>query len=732
MNNIDSIKLVSWNRWDILIKKIYVYYFLLYNNNPPKWVIKLYNDHIAVLNGGIEEQTIFQTNNKENINEFINCFNNLIININNNGYNIKYPIPLSRNKTPLNGGHRIAIGSVMKLKLPYENINENVNLHFTSYCFQDRKSYETTMPKIVGKQLKNKLDDLQNDFVAMNMLLDGLPNRYRIGIFFDLDNFNEKQYIIKDFFDRNKVDIVYKKEVILTKSGIYKLIQHLYEDNKQVNINWKTTQVFKINPIKNKYKIIVTIFHCKNENTLSMLGKSNGKLKTELRKKLENHHRIHITDNDNDTKMISKLVFHKASIDFINIANVNEFQDLSNQLENYMKYISKLYHINNKLNKKKDKFLPLNEEQFKDMFCITSSFILSLYGIRKNNDIDFIYDTTLINTRLQTKLDMVSHNKYSCLFPNPIKNLIHNPKNYFYYLGMKCLNIELILEMKQKRAELPKDINDIKFIKNFKLYSYLKHMVTIITVSHVIPTAPDVSIIEKMLESVHNNIEGAQYMNHIIFIDTKTNNPLNKQFIKNMNKLRESRPNLFIIEIPNSGLKANYINGIKICKTPYLYFIEHDWIFNEKIPTTYFVNNMEKYNDINYIKLSKRKNMEKGGWDKILVHDNRFNQLVKTDSWSNHPHIVRHKKWLDDWLKIINPNKKAEKSYGIEDIMFQQYQNDIKNISFLKAHKNWGCYNWLSKTGLSPIRHLDGSQHYGDDELDGAPKVIKNKLLYHL
>jgi hypothetical protein len=722
MNNIDSLTLVSWNRWDILIKKIYAYYFLLYNNNPPKWIIDLYYDHIAVLNGGIEEQTMFQTNNKKNINEFINSFNNLIINIKNNGYDIKYPIPLTRNKTPLNGGHRIAIGAVMKLELPYKNINQNINLHFTSYCFKDRNAYKTIMPMIVGKQLKNKLFDWQNDFVAMNMLLDSLPNKYRIGFFFNFDSFNDKQYNIKAFLNNNKVDIVYEKQLIFTKSGVYKLIQHLYDNEKHVNINWKTTQVFKIEPIKNKYKVMVAILHSEDEKIINMLSRSGGKLKTELRNLLGNHHQIHITDNDNDTKMISKLVFHKPSIDFINIANVNGYQHLTTQLENYMKYISKLYQIHNKFNKNSDTSIPLNKEQFKDMFCITSSFILALYGIRKNHDIDFIYDTSLINPILQTKLDLISHNKYASIYPKSIKNLIHDPNDYFYYLGIKCLNLDLINEMKQKRYELPKDVNDIQLIKNFKLYSYLKHMVTIITVSHVIPTAPDVSIIEKMLESVHHKIEGAPYMNHIIFIDTKPNNPLNKPFIDNMNKLRQSRPNLFIIEIPDSGLKSNYINGIKLCKTPYLYFIEHDWIFNEKIPTTYFVNNMEKYNDVHYIKLSKRKNMEYGGWDKILVHDNRFKHLVKTDSWTNHPHIVRHKKWLDDWLKVINPNEKADKSYGVEDVMYQQFQNDIKQFTFKKAHLKWGCYNWLSKTGLSPIRHLDGSQHYGDDELDGAPE----------
>jgi hypothetical protein len=720
MNSINSLNLVSWNRWDIIIKKIYVYYFLLYKNNPPKWVIELYYDHIAVLNGGIEEQTMFQNDNKTNINEFINSFNELIMNIKNNGYDSKYPIPLSKNKMPLNGGHRIAIASVMKLELPYIDIDKNMDLYFTSYCFKDRKSYENIMPRIVGNELKNNLYDWQIDFTAINMLLDSLPNRYRIGVFYDLNNFNEKYNKIKNFLNGNKVDIVYEKQLVFTKSGVYKLIQHLYNNEKHVNVNWKTTQVFKIEPNKNEYKVMVLILHSKVVNIIDMLSKSGGKLKTELRNLLGNYHKIHITDNDEDTKMISKLVFHKASIDFINIANINGYPDLTNQLQSYITYISKVYQIYNKIDKNLDKLMPLNEEQFKDTFCITSSFILALYGIRKNNDIDFIYDTTLINPILQNKLDAISHNKYEYIYPKPIKNLIHDPGNYFYYLGLKCLNLDIILEMKKKRYEIPKDVNDIELINDFKLYSYLKHMVTIITVSHVIPTAPDVSIIEKMLESVREYIEGAKYMNHIIFVDTKPNNPHNQQFIENMNKLRKTRPNLYVLEIPNSGLKSNYINGIKLCKTPYMYFIEHDWIFNQKVPTTYFVDNMEKYNDVNYIKLSKRNNMEYGGWDKILVHDERFKHLVKTDSWTNHPHIVRHKKWLDDWLKVINPNIKAEKSYGVEDVMYQQYQNDITQITFNNAHKKWGCYNWLSKTGLSPIKHLDGSQHYGEDELDGA------------
>ncbi len=83
MKDIDSTKLLPWNRWDILVKYYYVYMYLIYEKNPPEWINQLYHDHILVLNGGKEERTVFQLNVKNTTTQFIKDFHELIQNIKN-------------------------------------------------------------------------------------------------------------------------------------------------------------------------------------------------------------------------------------------------------------------------------------------------------------------------------------------------------------------------------------------------------------------------------------------------------------------------------------------------------------------------------------------------------------------------------------------------------------------------------------------------------------------------
>lgn len=716
MNYIKPTQLLPWNRWDIIIKYHYVYIYLLYLGKPPKWIIELYNDHILVLNGGYEEKTVFQSESKNSVEQFITDFDKLIENIKNNGFNIQYPIPITHKGTILNGGHRIAISLALDLNIPIHTINDNISLSFPSFGFQNRDKYEHIMPKIKNTSAKTSLMEWQNDLVALNLIITQ-PN-YRIIVFFDNDNYKTHKKDIHTFLQDNKTNIVYVKSIILSQSGIYKLTQHLYHTEKHVNVNWKTNQIYPAK--KNKYKSTIMIIHSKDNKIIDFLSKSGGQLKSDMRQIIGGHHKLHITDNDFDTKMIGKLVFHQPSIDFINIASVNNSNTMITQLNSYKNYIQGIYKIYNKLNEsRQDTILNQSLEQFQDMFCVSSSYILALYGIRKNLDVDFIYDNTFLPVVLNDKIFNVSHNKYSSNYPQSIKNLIHDPNNYFYFLGVKCLKLDIIKQMKIKRYEQPKDVSDIQLIQEYQKFSHLKHLVTIITVTHILPSAPSIEIIQKMLNSLHQNVEGAKYLTHMIFVDSCPSNPNNDTYINNLLELKDQYNNLYIINIPNSGLKSNYINGIKLTNTPYLYFIEHDWIFNEVIPTDRFVNIMQKYSDVNYIKLSKRDNEETGGWDKTLTVDNRFDDLIKTDSWTNHPHIVRKDKWVKDWINIINPNQKNEKSYGVEEVLYKHYQADINKTNFDKAHRKWGCYNWLSITGKSPIKHIDGSLHYIGNELDG-------------
>lgn len=721
---IDSRDLLHWNRWDILAKYYYTYLYFIFGGDLPKWVSELYSDHILVLNGGMEEETHFQTKSKHGLESFIYQFHDLINKIKNNGFDNKFPIPITSARTILNGGHRIAISANLGLHIPINLIpNINTTLNFTSFCFQDRIKYESLMPKLNEKYKKiskNSLQQWQNDSIALHMLLNNTC-KYKIVVFFSESNFVEHQSEINKFWDSININLVYQKPITLTRTGIYKMIQHLYCFEPKVSINNKTSHTYHISHLNDKYKSIIQII-TGDVNTLIKLSKSGGQFKTQLRNILGHNDTIHISDTDNDTLVSGKLFLNQASLDFINSAAVNIFSKTQSQFTAYHKYIDNLYKLyQNTVNTANtsntvntvNTLDNMDYNNFQNSFCIVSSFVLSLYGIRVSNDIDFIYNNEIIPVSLHDRINKISHNKYSKYYDESIKNIIYNPELHFYYMGWKCLTLDGIYKMKTNRAEI-KDIVDCQLINNFTQNYHLKHNLTIITTTHIIPSAPSTHIIETMLESLHKHIAGSQFANHLIFLDSNVEDDRYQQYLNNLMQLKEKYPNIYIIDIPASGLKANYINGIKLTQTPIILFMEHDWIFTENIPIDKLINVMNSNNNVNYIKFSKRNNMEIGGWDKILEKDTTIKtiNLIKTDSWTNHPHLVKKTKWIDEWLTYINPNIKATKSYGLEDVMYNKYQNDIKIKGFAIAHKKWGCYNWETYSGKSCIYHEDGSEHY--------------------
>lgn len=682
-------KLIDNNRWDIVIKYFYVNMFRIYKGHPPEWLNNLYKNHIMVLNGGYEEKTIYQSTGKTDTVTFLSEFIKLIRYIEENGYDSKYPVPISKTKGILNGSHRIAICASYNIPIPVNIIDTDVKLKFTSESFKNRSKHSLDMPKI-DRVIKNNLDTWENDVVALNYLLDNLDTN-RIIVFFNKKEYDDKHHYINDFFNANGIKVMYKKSIDLSPSGIYKFIQHLYFGEEKVNTNIKTNNTFRSSTNKNHQSLIM-IINGRNDVILNM-SSSGGYKKLELRNIMGNVDSIHVTDNMIDTATVGKLVFNDNSLYMINKMPINMEESLAK------------------------KIMVMRPKMMIEGVALTGSTIMEMAGIRKSLDMDtdFMYD----DVNLKTQYANASHNQYIKYYPDNILNLLYNPTYHFYYLGIKCLTLDVVMQFKKNRNEVPKDIVDVNLILDFQMNDTLKESISIITPTHILPSAPNTEIIEKMLESLYGNVIGSKYVNHYVFVDSDKTNPNRKEYIANLNKLKNYYSNLYIIEVFDSGLKTNYINGLRLCKTPYVFFVEHDWVFLEKIPLKRFVDIMDKNNHVNLIKLSKRNNMEVGGWDSILEQDKDIPDLIKTNSWSNHPHVSRKRKWIDEWLAIIDPNVKAVKSYGVEDVMFNRYQEDIVKYGFSRAHLQWGCYNWKTNSGIACIKHLDGSEHYEKNTLDG-------------
>ena len=140
--------------------------------------------------------------------------------------------------------------------------------------------------------------------------------------------------------------------------------------------------------------------------------------------------------------MLFRSLFNENSIHFLNNARYSEnFRRMFKYFEN----------------------LPKNN----DNFCLTASIVLASYGLREAKDIDYLY----LEKELEdcNKELVSSHNQYIELYyPDDLQELILNPKNYFFFNGIKFLTLKNVHLMKQKRNE-EKDLVDLNLIERVVL-----------------------------------------------------------------------------------------------------------------------------------------------------------------------------------------------------------------------------------------------------------------------
>ena len=108
----------------------------------------------------------------------------------------------------------------------------------------------------------------------------------------------------------------------------------------------------------------------------------------------------------------------------------------------------------------------LNNGLDKNDFVISGSFLLALYKLRQNNDIDVIHNNIYENKKLfLDKLKISDHEKYLKYFNKTKNELIYDNSNYLYFNNLKIINFENILTFKLNRNE-KKDNHDINLIKS--------------------------------------------------------------------------------------------------------------------------------------------------------------------------------------------------------------------------------------------------------------------------
>jgi len=230
--------------------------------------------------------------------------------------------------------------------------------------------------------------------------------------------------------------IVNSKTLSLTWRGFDNLIKECYRGDRWTGglfspRSWKKSKKCFIE--NSPVKVFLVMF---NDPSIIV------DFKQELREIFKiDKHSLHITDDVLDTTRIYKSTFNLNSVYYLN--------------NGYMLSDDSQFLLINYFNKIKE--LGLDADQF----CVTSSFILEMHGIRKAKDLDYIH---IDNISLNLKNITPHTDKWLNFYPISTDEIINNEKYHFYFNGFKFLNLSIVLEMKKNRNE-KKDQIDLNLYK---------------------------------------------------------------------------------------------------------------------------------------------------------------------------------------------------------------------------------------------------------------------------
>jgi len=365
--------------------------------------VKMYLEHIRAFNS-------FNENHKRAKEDFLEDFNKLIDSIKKIGFKKEKAIPSTKNLVAIDGSHRLASSIVLDKKVYIEKFENLEGPNYNYKYFKKRGILEPILEEIIFKYFKFK---------------DGKELYLCIFWGSSIKKLDKKE--IERELKKEKIDVIYSKEVNLTEKGKKNLVITCYENESWMDKkNNFSGALRKVAPcFKDSNKIRFYLLETKNKDDII-------KFKRKIRERLNmGNHSLHTSDTYEETRNLCNILLNKNSLFFINHGEKMILPEV------------------------------LDKEELKEKmdFVVTSSYVLEKFGIRKAEDIDYIVDKNE-----QIKGLGSNHNHY--FSPEEIKELIYNPKNFFRFRGIKFLTLENIAKFKRKRGE-SKDKKDVLLIEQF-------------------------------------------------------------------------------------------------------------------------------------------------------------------------------------------------------------------------------------------------------------------------
>ncbi len=286
-----------------------------------------------------------------------------------------------------------------------------------------------------------KLSSEQKDFLAYQYL-QLFPHHFIVCLFPRAEGLDD---LTERILQKHGV-IIYKKMLTLNKLGSLEFIKLIYhgegwvgnEENNYKLGHVKANQCFPPRLLDTS-PLRVYLYYCPSLDEVKMV-------KASIRELYQcSNDSIHINDYPHQAKMVGAAVFNNESIYFLNHRQSNKTPNFNWLLPHFKLLVA-------------EKNLPI------DHYCVDTSGVLSVYGLRDCQDLDILHDP---NYPLPPKDNIDSHNAYLKYHQLSLDEMLWNPNNHFYYNGVKFLSLDLVKNMKENRGN-SKDKNDVQLINSLR------------------------------------------------------------------------------------------------------------------------------------------------------------------------------------------------------------------------------------------------------------------------
>jgi hypothetical protein len=402
---IASRDLLTANRFDLGLKLAY----LSYKNVLPELATEIYHHDIRSQTLGKYQE--YGNDEKSSFEIYLEHFDKTFNDIKNNGFDEnKSLIPLSSKGSILNGAHRLA--SAIFLGLDVACVQTELDEICPDYkYFLDRNVPEDILD--IGALLFG--DYAENSYLAFLW-----PSGRQ--------NYNHTELLF--------TDVVYKKTIKLNSNGAFNLLVELYK-----HMDWvgATNSNFS-----GAHKKLMECFTDFDEFTIILFQCDSLEKVQQLKKRVRDINKIgfssvHITDTKEEVNRISRLIFNKNALHFLNYAEPYKFKSTT-------KMVQSLFVLGKEILKK---------------LVLDGSMTLSVYGLREARDIDYFSEQS--NITYEGEFDFEAHDSQLKFHKIEKHELIYNPKYYFEYLGVRFVSFKQTFEFKKNRNEI-KDKNDCQMM----------------------------------------------------------------------------------------------------------------------------------------------------------------------------------------------------------------------------------------------------------------------------